>query len=100
MLSSVKEGAEHVQPMNHESFFQAERERERETDRQRNIDKCPCYIFKYDDIIQRTQSAFRQFTCRSIELNYTVQFKMVQYDFNKVYVGETKTKNIDSSSIF
>ena len=33
MLSSVK-GAEHVQPMNHESFFQAEREREREKDRQ------------------------------------------------------------------
>ena len=36
MLSSVK-GAEHVQPMNHESFFQAERERERERQTDREI---------------------------------------------------------------
>ena len=37
MLSSVKEGAEHVQPMNHESFFQAERERERDRQTDREI---------------------------------------------------------------
>ena len=38
MLSSVK-GAEHVQPMNHESFFQAEREREREREKDRQTER-------------------------------------------------------------
>ena len=49
----------------------------------------PVFIFKYDDIVQQNSA--------SIQIAYMwknwVKFhycQMVQYDFNKVYVGETK----------
>ena len=56
----------------------------------------PALNFRYDDILQHTQPAWRWFTCESIELDF---IKILQYDFNKVYVRETFAVTIDSFTI-